>query len=1432
MTVWRARVQTGAGGGTDDVLVEGGSSSTVGDLTARLGAVGFTGAALTIDGLACPPDRALEKVPLLHGSTINLGAPEASRIPAAGVHLVAVTGPDAGRHWFLPPSPTGGPVTVTIGRSTGADCTVDDPLASRRHARLTLSPAAITVEDLDSANGVVLEGRTTAGAVPLDLDDHFQIGSTVFTLTLLADDDRAVTGPAEGAEVPFPRQFRERLADLPAKLDPPRTTAPPSSSIGSTWWRALMPLVTGIGFAVITGRWEFLLISAVAPLVYGWDTRRRNKAQTREREEREATDEANRVAYEQRLAQFRAEAVTRSRRAALTGGLGALYTAFRHGRLWERTAADGDFGAVTLGLADLASPVARGGLEAHERDEPVWGSPLSVNLLDTGSLSIVGPSRRTRAVARSLLVNLAATHSPSEARLWLLTRNTNLRDWAFARWLPHTFDSDRSWSVASTPTDRTELAKRLTQLLTTRAEEADDRSRPLPLHVVVLDAAGLLPADDLARLLIQGPRLGIVGIVLDEHVVPEGTRAGLTLGDAADTASFRAANHPAVSAVATAELDPSAAVAAAVRLAPLRLSSAAAANAGRGVIHLVDLADAVDVDGPALVDRWARTSPDSAAVIGDASGTPMSVDIVRNGPHGLVGGTSGSGKTEFLKTLLMSLCLNNHPDDLSVVIVDFKGGVDHEPLKTLPHVIDVTTNLDIEDFERTIRLLHAEQERRQALFGQAGTSNLAAYRSARATRPELGPVPLLLVIVDEFSELLAHESGREKLKRLESISRVGRALGIHLLLVTQSFDGQLPPQIDENAGLRISLRVGKASNSKAVLGSPIAAEIPTHRVGRGYARYGADGELIEFQTARVAGRFQAAEAEVDELTTTVIPAGTMAVPAVGGPSGDVPFEQSDMKSLADAIDAAVGLVGWQGSAVPWPKTLPEQIPAAELIGLGAAEGATGDGGGSLPVSPPGAVAVGLADNPDRQRQELVHLSDRDQQLLLVGGPEADLPEAVSTLALVAAAHRAPTDLHLYGIDLLGRGLLRLAELPHCGGIASQNESLALRMLDELFAVVSRRKARLAEIGAADVWEAAEVGEPLPPQVTLLVSGADRLLLHGEGATSPLLGPINTFIQESLGTRVQVILAGLPSVAAHRIGANIGRRFVFTTEAGDLKGLGVRVATSTLDPPRRFVDTATDRVCQLVQLGPVGGSELDATRQVITALRERHPLDAVDAERGPRRITDVPWPLPMSVARRTPPEAPPGYDAPIPLGLETATGAWTFVDGFYDGPVIAVSGSSTSGRTTTLAAVAALAPVGGWIPIVYHHWPRSDLAELVGDDVAVFDDAVACAERIEQATESRLLLLVDDLDRARDQAPLAAALDHKDRCVVVAAGGSGVLDGMKGARDIRTCLVLAPRSARDGFPVIRQVPDQFLGRRQGRGVLSANDNLTGIQIPLV
>ena len=281
----------------------------------------------------------------------------------------------------------------------------------------------------------------------------------------------------------------------------------------------------------------------------------------------------------------------------------------------------------------------------------------------------------------------------------------------------------------------------------------------------------------------------------------------------------------------------------------------------------------------------------------------MIVDLVRDGPHGLVGGTSGSGKTEFLKTLFCGLALNNHPDDLSIVIVDFKGGVDHEAVKPLPHVIDVATNLDIEQFKRTIVLLKAESMRRQDLLASAGASNVDSYRLARANKPELPALPRLLVVVDEFGELLASEGGREQLKELESITRIGRALGLHLLLVTQNFDGNLPAQIDANAGMRVCLRVQKPAHSKAVLDSGVAATIADRNVGRAYARFHGR-ELIEFQTARVAGRRRDLAGSTTPLTARLVPFSLLSAAPPESRPEDVPVEETDMYVILQSIRAA------------------------------------------------------------------------------------------------------------------------------------------------------------------------------------------------------------------------------------------------------------------------------------------------------------------------------------------------------------------------------------------------------------------------------------------------------------------------------------------------------------------------------------------------
>ena len=1150
----------------------------------------------------------------------------------------------------------------------------------------------MTVTDLGSTNGTSVEGVEITGPTELHGRTYLQVGSSVLAVVDVTRADIAVVGELDGAERVFPRQYRPAQSALPPKVEAPSDRGSSGPSSGGMWWRALLPLVTGFGFAAITGRWIFLLIMIIGPIVMAIEAFRRKRRRERDVADAAATYASDLAAFRENVLALRREERDRRRSAAHCGGLSLLVASTWHRRMWERAASDDDFMSVPVGLAAIPSAIVADDPE-DAFPEQQWGTPVESNLLRTGSLGIVGPPDRARSVARGVVMNLVTTHSPAEVRLWILTTDAAAADWGFARWLPHTYEGADACRIAVTETDRAQLTKSIKALLDTRVEVAGERggereSVQLPVHVVVVDGTDLLQPGELAELLGTGPRYGIVGVTIDPRLAPEGLGATLTLTDAADLGRFDSRHQHRLEGVILPEVAPAVAERAARRMASLRPATDEDGSQMGSVCHLVDIDRLGGITGDQLVERWRTQSPNSVATVGMSGDVPMRVDLVADGPHGLVGGTSGSGKTEFLKTLFLSLCVNNHPDDLSIVIVDFKGGVDHDAVRALPHVIDVATNLDLDQFERTVSLLRAEQMRRQELLGRAGASNVVSYRVARAERPELPPLPRLVVVVDEFGELLASEGGRERLKELESITRIGRALGLHLLLVTQNFENSLPPQIDANAGLRICLRVQKPSHSKAVLDSGVAATINDRSIGRAYARFhGRD--LVEFQTARVAGRRSDIAASADTgVSVRHVPFAMLANPPRAGRTEDVPFTDTDMFVLVERIREAAEASGWRRSAVPWPSALPAGVSLDGLADRFAGAG----------------VPIGLLDLPDEQRRATDTITDRDEQILVLGGPSAPVPEVLTTYAATLALLSPADDVHIYGIDLVGRSLAQLAELPHCGGVAVRNEQLALRIVRWLVQVAAERRIEVARTGSANVWEHATVTGELPPQLVLLVSGADRLLTTAEGATSHLLGPLTRLMGEAIGVRIQVVLAGLPKIASHRLGMNVERRLVLqTADVNDLAIVGVhRSFAAELRTERRAVDLPAGRVVQLAQLAPAGQPEGPVIRSLAASL-------APPTRRPPQRFVDVTWPLLWEHAAAAPPTPPAHFVAPLPVAIDTESGEWVWVDGVDDGPVFAVAGQPKSGRSSTLAALARLAHEQGWAVLNVLSSRRSPLA---------------------------------------------------------------------------------------------------------------------------
>lgn len=1429
MTVWRVEVQD-TDGQRHGLLLEGDDRSSTVDVASQLRSLGFRGRPITITGQRFSETQDLSAVTcvgdlrLSHGDIIRCGSDYAAAAEclaaarpghALGRHLVVVTGPDAGTSFLLEPAFQLASGRFVLGRSSAADAALSDRLTSASHAVLQLGgDGSITAADLGSTNGTFLEGRPI-GREPVQLKpgDYLQVGSSVLTVVVVESQELATLGEHFGANSAFPRRFRHATQSLPTKLKPPGhpATSEPSKS---PWWRSLTPLITGIGFAMMTGRWQFLLIIALAPILFTIDIQKQKKRRLQEREAALAVYESEQAAFKKSVDDVRSAERDRLRTQAIGGGVGSFFATIRHRRLWERTAGDPDFGAVDLGLAALRSTIDAGDDSTLTGRPRLWGMPLSASLPETGSLGVTGPMDRCRAVLRNLVIGTAATHSPVDVRFWFFTDAEHEAEWDFARWLPHSFTSERTSAIGSTGPERAALLKALRQLVDTRGQEQRD-GQIGPLHIVVVDGTHLMPNRELAELLTDGPPVGVVGIVADSVSVPEGVNGQLTLGTDADTARFESTLEPLVEDVLTAELSGDRADRAARSLAGLRPAGSDHAPATEREVQLVDLLGIDGADGSDLAERWNQMSPSTEALVGVAGEAPMTIDIARHGPHGLVGGMSGSGKTEFLMTLLTSLCLNNHPDDLSIVIVDFKGGVDHALTSQLPHVVGMSTNLQSEQFKRTIDLLDAEQRRRQRLFQGVG-GDLDAYRQARVSRPSLPPIPRLLVIVDEFSELLASDEGKDRLKELVRVTRIGRALGVHLLLVTQNFEGQLPPQVEANAGLRVCLRVMKASHSKVVLDSGVASTIPDRKVGRAFARFHG-GDLTEFQTARVAGRRDDLSSGPPPVVATLVSLSRLSRGQAPSQPEKAPTEETDMFALVEQLWAAARMTGWTHSAVPWPSELSTVVPLYKLLRTRTPSGCE-----------PQSFPVGLQDRPDQQEQTVLSLADTDGHVLFLGAGAAGVTDVLVAVATSAAVLHHPDDLHIHGIDLDGSGLARLADFPHCGTVATRDEILAGRLLKHLGKIVAERRSNLVAHGARSVSDLAAPDRPV--QLLLIVTGADRLVRRGDDTRSQLLPPLISLIAESIGTGVQIFLGGLPSVADSRLAVNIDRRFVMSLP-GDINpsAYGVpRELAPTLGLPGRAVDTTSKRLTQFACLSDGDRTEGQVASEVANRLNELHPL----VKSAPPSLASVAWPVPAP-RELTPPS---GYDQPLPIGIDTESGAMSWIDAVEDGPVVVVTGPSESGRSTALLMIAELARRLGWYALGVPGSQRSPVASSDQLDALIqaneFGDALTYVDRSQP-----VIVLLDDAQRLDANVLDFSGLAKRPHVVLV-AGPAEFIDRRSELAKLLPAfgagLLLCPKSALDGAAVgiSGRLPDEVrTNPRPGRGLLAIAGEYREVQVPL-
>jgi DNA segregation ATPase FtsK/SpoIIIE, S-DNA-T family len=772
----------------------------------------------------------------------------------------------------------------------------------------------------------------------------------------------------------------------------------------------------------------------------------------------------------------------------------------RAGRLWERRPDDGDFLTVRVGCGPvpLAAPLrldAAGG-PMVERDPELLAAaealvrragwlpraPVAVPLRRLGVLAVTGPHDRVRALARALLCQLVAVHAPDDLRVLAGFPPAALPAWEWLKWLPHArdpapgADGTPACLLAETPAQLVSLLEReVRPRLAAHAADGSARhppaaAPPRPHLVAVLEADAAdrraLDAPLLDELLDRAAAVGVTVLWLGDDPAAEPSEpAARLLLDGHGTATFQdtAPGGRRIDAIHADAAGLAVCEAIARRLAPLRLDRRAAATPA-GPVRLLDLLDTDggghDGDGgPAGAAR--ATGRDRAALLRvpvgvRPCGEPVVLDLKEAaeggvGPHGLVVGATGSGKSELLRTIVAGLAATHPPALLAFVLVDFKGGAAFADLAGLPQVAGLITNLqaDLSMVDRARAALQGEQERRQRLLREAGNlPDLRAYAARRAADPALAPLPHLLVVVDEFGELL--DARPDFLDLFMAVGRVGRSLGMHLLLASQRLDEGRLRGLDGHLRYRVCLRTFGAAESAAVLGTADAYHLPP-----------APGAALLKVDAAPPRRFTAALVSTERPTVATTGGPPRVVPftptrAPAGPDADAADPAGAPSATRVHSDLDLLVAGLAGTGAPvhqvWLPPLGATLPVGELAA---------DRGGWL------RATVGLVDRPLEQAQEplVLDFSGAAGHLAVVGAPRTGKSTLLCTIvAALAAAHR-PDEVQVYALDLGGGLLHRLAGLPHVGAVCGAREpDRARRLARELRALVAERERRFRDLG--------------------------------------------------------------------------------------------------------------------------------------------------------------------------------------------------------------------------------------------------------------------------------------------------------------------------------------------------------------------------------
>ncbi|NUR29039.1 MAG: type VII secretion protein EccCa [Catenulispora sp.] len=1038
----------------------------------------------------------------------------------------------------------------------------------------------------------------------------------------------------------------------------------------------------------------------------------------------------------------------------------ALWSLAMTTRLWERRPADADFGnaRIALGSQRLAMRLVAPDTKPLEDLDPIGAValrslirahaevpdlPIGIAVRSYVRIALRGDEAVARDLARALLGQLATFHAPADLRIAVCTSRIRAADWSWVKWLPHTQHPtlvDGAGPVRMVAEDLGDLEEMFGAELSERPRFRPGAPGAAPEGaqlVVVLDGGRVPPESQLAI----GDAAGVVLLDLSGSTVRDNDRNLLRLDvDADEVRLLRRTADGGDEAQPIGRPDRlgfDQAEALARVLARYRIGGGAVvAQPLEATTDLPSLLGVYDLEAYDCLEFWRhRTARDRLRLpIGIGSdGSPVELDIKESaqggvGPHGLIIGATGSGKSELLRTLVLGLAVTHSSETLNFVLVDFKGGATFLGLERLSHTSALITNLsdELPLVARMEDALRGELVRRQELLRAAGNfTSVFDYERARAQGAPLAPLPSLLVIVDEFSELLANRP--EFAELFVMIGRLGRSLGVHLLLASQRLEEGKLRGLETHLSYRVCLRTFSAMESRMVIGVPDAYELPGEP-GHGYLKSDV-ATLTRFKAAYVSGLYQRATGtQVREAVRQqqILPFGTSwvdppwsaqdagAANASGGAAADGSSGGSSGAEEGSGASGGAGGAGGsggsggqargprmfdvlldrlQGRGHPahrvWLPPLDVPVTVEELLGPVLADPEHGLVAVESRHRGTLSVPIGVEDRPFEQRRDplVVDLAGAAGHVAVVGAPQSGKSTLLRTLITTLALTHTPREVQFYCLDFGGGALGALEGLPHVGGVAPRLRPEAVRRtVAEIVALVDGREAAFSLHGIdsmAAYRRAVREGTAASDgfgDVFLVVDGFGQLRQEYDG----LEQTITQLASRGLAYGVHVVVATnrwgeirqqLRDALSTRLELRLGEPFE--------SEMGRKVAADVpATMPGRGVSrdqlhflAALPRIDGVPDASTVG----DGLRALVEAAKAAWPGPSAPAVRL------LPHDLPQEVLFAGQPKEAVSAGS-VPLGLGEDDLAPVFVD-FQAEPHFLVFGESGSGKSSTLRHLA-------------------------------------------------------------------------------------------------------------------------------------------------